>query len=65
MKKTVYNVKTGKKVEVEAIDAQEYIKTGGWSAEPVDIKKEPEIVTPKVVIKEEDIELMPIKKTKK
>jgi hypothetical protein len=28
----LYNVKTGAAVEVDGVDAREYLKTGGWSA---------------------------------
>jgi hypothetical protein len=34
MKKTVYNIKTGKPAEVEGVDATEYVATGGWSYDP-------------------------------
>lgn len=33
-KRTVYNIKTGKSVEIDAIDAREYVETGGWSFKP-------------------------------
>ena len=29
----VYNKKTGKGVEIDAIDAREYVETGGWTME--------------------------------
>lgn len=38
MKKTVYNVKTGKSAEIEGVDAQEYVATGGWAFEPPTIE---------------------------
>ena len=38
----VYDKKTGKGVEVDAIDAREYVETGGWSMEkPIDKIEEP------------------------
>jgi hypothetical protein len=40
-KRTVYNMKTGKPATVDAIDAKEYLATGGWSTEPVVIKEKP------------------------
>lgn len=39
MKKTLFNIKTGQEVTVEAVDGVEYLKTGGWSEEKPEIKK--------------------------
>ena len=40
MKITVYNQKTGKGCEVEAVDGREYVATGEWTyTEPGDKKK--------------------------
>ncbi len=33
MKVTVYNTETGKAVEVEGVDAKEYVASGGWATE--------------------------------
>ncbi len=46
MKTTVYNLKTGEGVEVEGVDAREYVATGGWSLEPQKIDDLGEEVEP-------------------
>lgn len=55
MKKIVYNKETGKMVEVEAIDATEYVKTGGWSYEPIENKDEPEIKEASVIKEKKEL----------
>ena len=37
MKVTVYNVETGKAMQVEGVDAREYVKSGGWTMNPEEI----------------------------
>lgn len=48
MKQTIYNKKTGDAVTIEAVDAKEYLATGGWSTEknnPPKISKKKEMET--------------------
>ena len=33
MKVTVYHIETGKAVDVEGVDAKEYVASGGWATE--------------------------------
>jgi hypothetical protein len=54
MKTIVYNKKTGDAVEIDGIDGREYIESGGWSAEPVKIKKTKAIKKDIVSVDKED-----------
>lgn len=49
MKTTIYNAKTGEPVEVEGVDAREYIASGGW----VSTKPKPKKATVKPAPKTE------------
>lgn len=65
MKRKVWNIKTGEMVVVEGIDATEYIRSGGWTAEqpqPVIVETLPKASKP---VDTEEVDMEVVKKARK